>query len=223
VTVPRCQTALCPVAARHGHTNKCRAFASIGEILVPDRFFRSRRCAFSAEGADWRRSTMPRETKKKPSLKLPALRSGNWRGEILGSCTVNFGQVVQPGPPRQSVEFTYVTMPAAFTMPEARFTWPGVIMIMTPTPMKTEFSDAGHLLKAEHLPSLSLSLEVTRGQFSDMPRMLCGSLDALANCSRTRPRLRRRRVPRYNRHRPAYVAVDRHRPCADSLSRKKSL
>jgi hypothetical protein len=63
-------------------------------------------------------------------------------------------------------------VPGAFTMPEVRFTWPGVIMIMTPTPMKTEFLDAGCLFKAEHLPSLHLSLEVTRGQFSDMLLML---------------------------------------------------
>ena len=57
-------------------------------------------------------------------------------------------------------------------MPETRFTWPGVIMIMTPTPIRTDFPDAGCLFKAEHLPSLHLSLEVTRGQFSDMLRML---------------------------------------------------
>jgi hypothetical protein len=55
-----------------------------------------------------------------------------------------------------------MVMPAAFTMPEARFTWPGVIMIMTPTPLN----------KAEHFPSLHLSLVVTRGRFSDVLRML---------------------------------------------------
>ena len=88
---------------------------------------------------------MSRDAKKKPSLKLPDIKPGNWRGEILGSCTVNFGQVVQSGPPRQSVEFTYMIMPATFTMLEPRFTWPGVIIIMTPTPMKTDFPDAGHL------------------------------------------------------------------------------
>jgi len=33
----------------------------------------------------------------------------------------------------------------------------------------------GPPFKAEHLPSLSLSLEVTRGQFSDMLRMLEGN------------------------------------------------
>lgn len=45
-------------------------------------------------------------------------------------------------------------------------------MIMAPTPMKTEFPDAGSLFKADHSPSLSLSLEVTRSQFSDVLRML---------------------------------------------------
>jgi hypothetical protein len=47
-----------------------------------------------------------------------------------------------------------------------------MIMTPTPTPTKTEFPDAGHLFKADHAPSLTLSLEVTRGQFSDMLRML---------------------------------------------------
>jgi hypothetical protein len=34
--------------------------------------------------------------------------------------------------------------------------------------MKTEFPDAGVFFQTEGLPSLSLSLEVTRAQFSDM-------------------------------------------------------
>jgi hypothetical protein len=114
---------------------------------------------------------MPR-AKKQSDFKLPGICAGSWRGEILGGCTVNFGQVVQPGPPRQSVEFSYMIMPASLTMPGARFTWPGIVMFMTPTPMKTDFPDAGTLFKAEHMPSLSLSLEVTRAQFSDMLRML---------------------------------------------------
>lgn len=117
------------------------------------------------------RSSMP-NIKKKHSLKLPGVKPGNWRGEILGGCTVNFGQVVQPDLPRRSIEFTYMIMPGAFTMPKVRFIWPGVIMIITPTPLKTEFPDAGYLFKAEPLPSLHLSIEVTRGQFSDMLRML---------------------------------------------------
>ncbi|MBR1129487.1 hypothetical protein [Bradyrhizobium iriomotense] len=115
---------------------------------------------------------MSHDAKKEPTFKIPEVKPGDWRGEILGGCTVNFGQVVQPGPPRRSVEFTYAIMPAAFATPEVRFTWPGVIMVMAPTPMKTEFPDAGLLFKVEHLPSLHLSLQVTRGQFSDMLRML---------------------------------------------------
>jgi len=111
-------------------------------------------------------------SKNRPSFQLPEVRAGDWRGEIVGSCTVNFGQVVQEGPPRQSVEFTYIILPAALIMSVPRFTWPGVIMIMTPTPMKTAFPDAGTLFKSGELPSLSLSLEVTRDQFSDMLRML---------------------------------------------------
>ncbi|WP_225708305.1 hypothetical protein [Bradyrhizobium cenepequi] len=101
---------------------------------------------------------------KRPRFELPSVKPGNWRGEILGGCALNFGQVVQPGPPPQSVEFSYMIMPAAFTMPEPYFTWPGIMM--APTPMKTEFTDAGHLFKAEHLPTLHLSLEVTRNRFS---------------------------------------------------------
>lgn len=85
---------------------------------------------------------------------------------------MNLGQVVQDGPPRQSVEFSYVILPALLTMPDRRFTWPGVVMIMAPTPLKTDCEDAGSLFKAPNLPSLSLALDVTRTQFSDLLRML---------------------------------------------------
>lgn len=100
--------------------------------------------------------------RKKHAPRFPEICPGDWIGEIVGSCSVNFGQVVQDGPPRQSVELTYLIMPAALAMPETRFAWPGVIMIMTPTPMKTEHADAGSLFKAAHLPALALSLDVTR-------------------------------------------------------------
>lgn len=110
--------------------------------------------------------------KKARGLRLPPIVAGDWRGEIVGAPGVNFGQVVQPGPPRQSVEFTYIILPATLIMPNTAFMWPGVVMIMAPTPMKTEFPDAGALFHAGSLPSLSLSLEVTRAQFSDMlPRI----------------------------------------------------
>ncbi|MER8766430.1 hypothetical protein [Mesorhizobium sp. M0968] len=110
--------------------------------------------------------------KKGDRLKLPPIVAGEWRGEIVAPASVNFGQVVQPGPPRQSVEFTYVILPATLIMPDAAFRWPGIVMIMAPTPLKTEFPDAGTLFPADRLPSLSLSLQVTRAQFSDMlPRI----------------------------------------------------
>ncbi|MER9696996.1 hypothetical protein [Mesorhizobium sp. M0146] len=106
--------------------------------------------------------------KKATRLQLPPLVAGEWRGEIVGSANINFGQVVQQGPPRQSVEFTYVILPALLVMPNAAFRWPSVVMIMAPTPMKTEHPDAGALFEADQLPSLTLSLDVTRAQFSDM-------------------------------------------------------
>lgn len=110
--------------------------------------------------------------KKGGHLELPPIVAGEWRGEIVGSANVNFGQAVQLGPPRQSVEFTYIVLPASFIMPDQAFRWPGVVVFMAPTPMKTEFLDAGTLFQADRLPSLSLSLEVTRAQFSDiLPRI----------------------------------------------------
>jgi hypothetical protein len=99
------------------------------------------------------------------------IEPGNWQGEILDGYTVSFGQAVQHGPPRRSVEFSYITMSAVLTSPEARFAWP-VIMVFVPTPIKPEWSDAGRLLSSQRLLSLGLSLRVTREQFSDLLRML---------------------------------------------------
>jgi hypothetical protein len=137
------------------------------------------RCKAQAGGGGHRRGCSPRRgdrgmtvRKKGRGFRLPPIVAGEWRGEIVGAPGINFGQVVQPGPPRQSVEFSYIVLPAALIMPNAAFRWPGVIMIMAPTPMKTEFPDAGALFQSDGLPSLSLSLEVTRAQFSDMlPRI----------------------------------------------------
>jgi hypothetical protein len=56
-------------------------------------------------------------------------------------------------------------------MPSADFGWQGVMMIMPPTPMKTEFSNAGTLFKARRIPSFTLALDVTREQLSDMLRL----------------------------------------------------
>lgn len=113
---------------------------------------------------------MPNTKRKKPALKLPEIKPGAWRGEILGSCTVNFGQVVQPGPPRQSVEFTYMIMPGLFAMQEVRFTWPGVIMIMTPTPMKTDFPTQAVCSGPSIFPRCTCRLRSRAGNF----RTCCG-------------------------------------------------
>lgn len=115
---------------------------------------------------------MPRTSGKREGFGWPAIVPGDWQGEVVGGGSVNLGQVVQPGPPRQSVEFSYIVLPVTLVMPNKSFRWPGVVMIMAPTPLKTEFPDAGALFKADKLPSLSLSLEVTRPQFSDMLRLL---------------------------------------------------
>jgi hypothetical protein len=61
-------------------------------------------------------------------------------------------------------------------MPSAAFKRPAAIMVMASTPMKTEFPDAGTLLKAKELPSLTLALYITRAQFSDLLRLLAGRL-----------------------------------------------
>lgn len=115
---------------------------------------------------------MARRPQTKGKFQLPPIVPGNWRGEIVGLGSVNLGQVVQPGPPRQSVEFSYIILPASLLMPTPQFRWPGVVMIMAPTPMKTTFTDAGELFPGKGLPSLHLSLQVTREQFSDMLRQL---------------------------------------------------
>lgn len=115
---------------------------------------------------------MPRTAGKHRGFQWPTIVPGNWQGELIGGGSVNFGQEVQPGPPRQSVEFSYIILPVTLIVPDRKFRWPGVLMIMAPTPMKTDFPDAGSLFKVDNMPSLSLSLEVTRPQFSDILRLL---------------------------------------------------
>jgi hypothetical protein len=107
-----------------------------------------------------------------PPSTIRYIKPGTWCGEILGACTVNFGHVVQDGPPRRSVEFSYIIMPATFSTKDGHLAWPGIVSLFAPTPMKSEISDAGVLLQMNGLPSLTLSLKVSREQFSDMARML---------------------------------------------------
>ncbi len=115
---------------------------------------------------------MARSTHKRGQFRLPSIQPGDWHGEILPGGSVNLGQTIQEGPPRRTVELSYITLPASMHSANRDFRWPGVIMIMAPTPMRVLQSDAGALLKSEDNPSLMLSLEVTRGQFADMLRLL---------------------------------------------------
>ena len=102
------------------------------------------------------------------SPQLPAILPGAWTGEILGPASISFGQEVQPGPPRQAVEFTFAIMPVSLSGPGSRFLWPGVLAIFVPNPLKPERPDAGALFPNAVLPSLHLSFDVTRVQFSDL-------------------------------------------------------
>ncbi|WP_051388662.1 hypothetical protein [Hyphomicrobium nitrativorans] len=114
---------------------------------------------------------MTKRTQKKERMVLPPILPGEWRGDFLGGGTINMGQVVQDGPPRQSVEFSYMILSAAFSMTKHAFQWPGIVMIMAPTPMKPVYENAGTLMKMKELPSLTLALDATREQFSDLMRL----------------------------------------------------
>jgi hypothetical protein len=59
--------------------------------------------------------------RKTPFPNPPEVKPGDWQGEILDGYTFSFGQAVQRGPPRQSVEFSYIVTVAIFTSPDARF------------------------------------------------------------------------------------------------------
>lgn len=118
---------------------------------------------------------MPRQSKKQQTsakLKLPDISSGNWKGELVGGATISFGQVVQKTSPPNSVEFSQIIASVSLVMPDGSFTWPGVLFIMAPTPMKPESADSGMLLKSSELPALCLSLDVTRAQFTDLLRSI---------------------------------------------------
>jgi hypothetical protein len=115
---------------------------------------------------------MAQSTQRRAGFRFPPIQPGDWQGEVLPGGSVNLGQTVQDGPPRRTVEFSYMTIPASIHAVNRGFRWPAVIMIVTPTPMRLLQTDAGLLLKNDESPSLMLTLEVTRGQFSDMLRLL---------------------------------------------------
>jgi hypothetical protein len=63
---------------------------------------------------------MPAAAKNTAFLNPPEVKPSNWQGEILDGYAVSFGQAVQRGPPRQSVEFSYIVT-SIFTSPDTQF------------------------------------------------------------------------------------------------------
>ncbi len=99
----------------------------------------------------------------------PAIRAGDCQGEILGTVHTHFGRLSQDE--ARSREFSYMTLPIALMMPGSRAPWPGVLIIITPARMKKPQGKAGVLIRGSSMPTLMLSLEVSRPQYSDMLRM----------------------------------------------------
>ncbi len=98
----------------------------------------------------------------------PEIEIGGWRGEFTPTPNGSIGQTVQPGPPRRSVEFTYLIIGASVVMPVSKFRWPAVVTFFVPTPMKPDRPDAGFMFRPDRLPSLNLGFEIAREQYSDI-------------------------------------------------------
>lgn len=98
------------------------------------------------------------------------IRTGQWEGEILGLGSIHFGQEVQDGPPRHSVEFSYVVLSVLLKKVGESNGWPTAVMLTAPTRKETKGCDAGYLHQVGGAPMLSMSLSVNRAQFSDMLR-----------------------------------------------------
>lgn len=108
--------------------------------------------------------------KNNPKNARPAVTPGNWTGDVVEISAVHFGQEVQDGPPRQTKEFSYVVLSVLLKKEEDDFWWPTAVMITAPTKKMTARCDAGYLHRVRGAPHLSMSLDVSRAQFSDMLR-----------------------------------------------------
>lgn len=105
---------------------------------------------------------------KSKGFKLPDVEIGSWKARFIGTPRGSIGQLVQQAAKQTSVELTYLVLAAEAEAPTSRHIWPAVATFWVPTIMKTDVSDAGVLFRTDELPSLGLSLEVTRTQFSDI-------------------------------------------------------
>lgn len=111
---------------------------------------------------------MPRG-KQKPGREfaLPAIEVGDWHGEFAGPPSGNIGQHVQPGPPIMLVEFTYLMLGAVVISPISKFRWPAVVSFWARTALTSERVEAGLMFKSDEIPSVNVSFEVTRQQFTE--------------------------------------------------------
>ncbi|ANM09227.1 MULTISPECIES: hypothetical protein [unclassified Rhizobium] len=108
--------------------------------------------------------------KPKPRLAVafPEIEVGDWRGEFAGPPNGNIGQHIQPGPPIKVVEFTYLLAGAVVISPISKFHWPAVVSFWVRTPLTPERVEAGFMFKSDEIPSVNVSFDVTREQFSEV-------------------------------------------------------
>ncbi|AVA21295.1 hypothetical protein NXC24_CH01644 [Rhizobium sp. NXC24] len=111
---------------------------------------------------------MPKgKQKRRPRLSWPEIEVGAWLGEFAGGPSGAIGQHVQPGPPCMVVEFTYLIVGAAVVSPISKFRWPAVVSFWVRTPLTPDGIEAGFMFKSENSPTLNISFEVTRQQFTE--------------------------------------------------------
>ncbi|EFO30178.1 conserved hypothetical protein [Roseibium sp. TrichSKD4] len=99
-----------------------------------------------------------------------AIEPGDWTGEIVGISSIQFGQQVQDGPPKQTVEFSYMILTATIKKDGDDFRWPATVMIIAPTQLAKDRRSAGYFQQEHRARLLSMTISVTRAQFSDMLR-----------------------------------------------------
>ncbi|AJD41685.1 hypothetical protein RGR602_CH02359 [Rhizobium gallicum bv. gallicum R602sp] len=111
---------------------------------------------------------MPRgKQKPRRAFALPEIEVGDWHGEFAGPPSGNIGQHIQPGPPIMVVEFTYLILGAVVISPISKFQWPAAVSFWVRTPLTPERVEAGLMFKSDEIPSVNVSFEVTRQQFTE--------------------------------------------------------
>ncbi|RVG88443.1 hypothetical protein CN221_27295 [Sinorhizobium meliloti] len=105
--------------------------------------------------------------KRRSGFTLPEIEVGDWHGEFAGPPSGNIGQHIQPGPPIMVVEFTYLILGAVVISPISKFRWPAIVSFWVRTALAPERVEAGLMFKSDQVPSVNVSFEVTRQQFTE--------------------------------------------------------